>query len=140
MSRLDTPDIHELLKEQYYSATNGNLENVKLLISFNAEFNNAVPGGEFPICEASLNGNFEVVKYLLQNRADPNVRYSFKNETPLILAINHSFANLDDSVKTIKILLNYSADPNLEDQYGDNAYIYAELSNIDGIINLFHKD
>jgi ankyrin repeat protein len=45
-----------------------------MLVKKGADVNHRSEGGVSPLMEASVNGNIELVNFLLENRADPNAK------------------------------------------------------------------
>lgn len=75
----------------------------------------------YPIHLATVNGNFEIVKLLIENQADPNVKDNEEN-TPLIKSIECGHEHL------VKYLLGNGADPNLSDSHNNTALHWAIMT------------
>lgn len=75
----------------------------------------------YPIHLATVNGNFTIVKLLLENRANPNVQDNEGN-TPLIKSIECGHEHL------VKYLLTNGANPNLFDLENNNALHWALMT------------
>jgi ankyrin repeat protein len=93
------------------------LEIVKLLIHYGADL--CIKDNK----DASLlhfftaTGNYEMVKYLLINGANPN-SINTDRETPLIWAFNDVSMNPE----IIRLLINFGADPRIADNSGNTAF------------------
>lgn len=75
----------------------------------------------YPIHLATVNGNFAIVKLLIENKADPNVQDNEEN-TPLIKSIECGHEHL------VKYLLNNGADPNISDLDNNTALHWAIIT------------
>lgn len=75
----------------------------------------------YPIHLATVNGNFTIVKLLIENKANPNVQDNEGN-TPLIKSIECGHEHL------VKYLLSNGADPNLSDLDNNNAMHWALMT------------
>lgn len=75
----------------------------------------------YPIHLATVNGNLEIIRLLIENGADPNVQDSEKN-TPLIKAIECSHEHL------VKYLLSNGANPNICDLDNNSALHWAMMT------------
>lgn len=84
----------------YYSCYHGNIDTVKLLLSYRA---NQVAGrnGKTPLHKASRHGHAEVVKLLIESGGTQTT--DNLGDTPLYLACKHSH------VEVVRILLQYGA-------------------------------
>ena len=93
----------------------GDVETVKRFIEEGRDVNTIVEGDSFPIQIAAYSVQFEMVKLLLENGADPNA-HAGKCFTPLLYA-----ARSEKSIEIVKILLEYGADPTAEkrDKYSN---------------------
>ena len=100
--------------------TNEDTDAVKLLLDYGADPNTMAPQ---PLLFAALfKNNFEITKLLLENSANPNMRFEDiekGNPTPLIHA---SGANQKDIAQ---LLLQYGADANLKNANGLTALMVA---------------
>ena len=109
----------------HVAAANGHTEAVALLIAAGADANargsEALTGGATPLHLATSARAADVVKLLLENKADPNPTaiYGGAGVTPLMLAANGTDAEL------IALLLKYKADPNQTDANGYTALVNA---------------
>lgn len=75
----------------------------------------------YPIHLATVNGNFAIVKLLIENKANPNVQDNEEN-TPLIKSIECGHEHL------VKYLLNNGANPNISDQDNNTALHWAIMT------------
>lgn len=65
-----------------------------------------------PLYYATQRGHSHVVKYLLEQAADPNIPGDVAQTTPLLMSINQ---------EVIHLLLAHGADPNKRNKYGQNS-------------------
>lgn len=95
----------------YRAINNNNIEEVKDLVELGIDLN---PKGRIisPLMVAVRKENEELVQFLLEKAADPNVRddYGF---TPLHQASSESGGSM------VELLLEYSADPTIQNEYGN---------------------
>lgn len=75
----------------------------------------------YPIHLATVNGNFAIVKLLIENQANPNVQDNEGN-TPLIKSIECGHEHL------VKYLLSNGADPNISDLDNNTALHWAVMT------------
>lgn len=78
-----------------------NVEKVKRAIKNGAHINELDSRGELPLIVAINLGNYEIIKLLLKNGADPNYKYS--SDRPLDFAIKKG------NIPNVKMLLDYGA-------------------------------
>ncbi len=71
-----------------------------------------------------------IVKLLLQHKANPNTRYPFKNATPLHAAVFHNSQNI------VRKLLRYGADKTLYDERGFTPLALAKFYKFERIISI----
>ena len=90
--------LNELVSAQgglapiHFAARDGHLDSVKALLAAGADVNEVTQGDKTsPLLIATLNGQFDVAKYLLDNGADPRLT-SDNGVTPLYAAINCEWA------------------------------------------------
>ena len=88
------------------AARYGNLEIVKLLLSYNADINICEENGNTPLISATQNNHLEVVKELLNKQAKVN----YKNDNDLT-ALNLSILN--NYIEIVEYLLENNADVEL---------------------------
>ena len=90
-----------------------NVEKVKeYLDKDSSNINTLNEEGISPLHIAVINGNLEIIKILLKYGANPNIKSTIKNQTPLHLA--YIFKSVMSN-QIINLLLKNSANPNLED-------------------------
>lgn len=75
----------------------------------------------YPIHLATVNGNLEIIKLLIENGADPNVQDNEGN-TPLIKSLECGHEHL------VKYLLSNGADPNISDMDNNTALHWAIMT------------
>lgn len=79
----------------------------------------------------------QILKLLLDNGGDPNVRCrsEFASDwTPLHIATYYGFNNQNN---IIELLLSYKADPNIQDDFGITPLHHASRMGYDSLIKLF---
>lgn len=91
---------------------------------------NALRDGGFPALMVAIEkeADFDIIKFLLENKADPN--FKTVRASALILAVRN-----DDSDAT-KLLLENKADPNLKSLYGYTALMWAASNGNLNIVEL----
>ena len=108
-------DIHPFtpaVDEFSQAIMDGDVETVKRFIEEGRDVNAPAWHGSFPIQIAAYSSQFEMVKFLLENGADPNA-HTGNCSVPLLYA-----AQYEKNIKIVKILLEYGADPTVKDEYG----------------------
>src|SRR5207245_7725521 len=65
------------------AVANNHVEISKILVKRGANVNHRYEGGVSPLMEACLNGNLELVNFLLENGADPSAKTK-DEKTPLV--------------------------------------------------------
>ncbi|WP_264687224.1 MULTISPECIES: ankyrin repeat domain-containing protein [unclassified Wolbachia] len=86
----------------------------------------------FPLSIALDSRNYSILKLLLENGADPNIKL-LHNEASL-----HYYMVLDDS-RIVELLLQYGADPNMVDRNGKNPLFEAFLCYDDHTMEILLK-
>lgn len=121
-------DEYEFAKQ----AEEGNIENVLLFLK--AGMNpNAGFKAENPLARAIINGHYEVVKILLDHKADPDVGRHQNGITPLMYAAEYGHADI------ARLLIEHGADIHKrQDKFtgGFNALMYAAANGHNDIIDL----
>lgn len=119
----------ELLNQVFES----NLDKIKELLNEGANINYIDKNMDSPLLIAISNNNYDLVKFLLENGANPNPDPDKVYTLPLNLAIDTSVEvtknNIDvkeDSIDIIKLLLEFGANFNIKDKDGENAYEFAK--------------
>jgi RNA polymerase sigma factor (sigma-70 family) len=104
------------------AAERGDMAIVKLLVEAGAGVDDVCGciTGETPLWAATVTGCPDVVAYLLERGADPNIPGA-RGHTALHVAAMRGWPQL------AKLLLRYGADPHLEDKAGRTAMDWAEL-------------
>ena len=108
----------------HHAARQGHLEAVKALLAANSDINQVTEGDQTsPLLIATINGHFDLARYLLEQGADPTLA-SAAGATPLYGAINiqwapHSFypqpspaQQKTTHLEMLQALLDHGADPN----------------------------
>lgn len=102
-----------------------------------SNINNLNKNGISPLHIAVISGNLEIINFLLDKGANPNIKSLSKKQTPL------HYAYIFKSTKTHKIinlLLKYNANPNLEDinnkRPKEYSLKYKESSDIDNYTSI----
>jgi ankyrin repeat protein len=103
------------------AAVFGNFEVAKYLHAKGADINAAATNGSGynALTGAVTSGHTEIVKWLLENGADPNYRYA-NNYSPLLNAAANGH------LKILKLLQAHGADLHAKTSDGKNALAYAE--------------
>lgn len=84
-----TPAANSQLDEQLWDATRkGDVAAVRALIARGADVNAKWRYNQTPLFKAAERGNAEIVRILLENKADPNLRDTFYGATPLTWAVD----------------------------------------------------
>lgn len=73
---------------------------------------------------------YDIINFLLDNNADPNIQDYAHEITPLIYSVNLNNPNIT------KILLKNGADPNIQDIYGNSALHYCITENNTILFNI----
>lgn len=127
------PDIINSVNENNHSPLilacyRGNIEVAKFLIVKVRDINYSSDMGT-ALMSATYKNQTELVKALLENKANPNIT-DLNGTTALLLAVQ--FKNLE----LVKILLDYKADKNIKDKRGKTAFEYAVFSGKEELITL----
>jgi len=103
------------------AAVFGNFEAAKYLHAKGADINAAATNGSGynALTGAVTSGHTEIVKWLLENGAEPNYRYS-NNYSPLLNAAANGHLEI------LKLLQAHGADLDAKTSDGKNALVYAE--------------
>lgn len=97
---------------------------VEWCILHNEDINQLNPQyGETPLFIAVLNGRKQIVSYLLEKGANPNIPRRDTGMTPLIL----SFVIPYFDSEIVDLLLNYGSDLEFRDNAGRNVFDYAQI-------------
>jgi len=118
------------------SAYRGDLDGVKKHIAKGADVNQYDRWGWTPIMWAIYYNYYDIVKYMLEQNADPNVRsvkdYGsvLKDSTPLIIAATYGYGGI------ARQLLKHGASTKAVNRQGDSALTVAERNNFIEIVNL----
>ena len=115
-----------------------NLKKVKEYLNKDkSNINSLNKNGISPLHIAVISGNLEIINFLLDKGANPNIKSLSKKQTPL------HYAYIFKSTKTHKIinlLLKYNANPNLEDTNNkrpkEYSLKYKESSDIDNYTSI----
>jgi len=122
------------------AALDGNLQEVKVLVSQGEKINEIDKWGWTPLIWSVYYGNFPVTKWLLENGADPNIQTEreygtyLAGTTALILAAAYG---RDDAVEA---LLENKADSTVVDRKGKKAIDYAEEYGFEKSVALLRKN
>lgn len=133
----DNPDIINTPNEKGFTPLilacyNGNIEVARFLIDHVKEINYKSNEGT-ALAGLCIRYNKELVEYLLQKKADPNIADT-TGTTPLIWAVKMGNEEL------VTLLLKYGAKKDLADEMGITPFEYALKSQKTNIINLLKSD
>lgn len=96
----------------HMAAGDGDIDGVKKCLERNPKLINARNAdGRTPLHEAALEGQMEIVEFLLSRKAEMNLQDK-KGQTPLHLAAKEGF------MKVIKLLIDNKAELNIKDDNG----------------------
>ena len=112
-----------------------NISEVKELLDAGADVNFIDAKGDTPLSTAIETDNYEMVKLLLEKKADPNlpgVRFPLLHSAidVAIEGVKNDGIDINDSTKIIDLLLQYGANPEIKDTQGRTAYDFAKDSHI----------
>lgn len=93
-----------------YTVWNNDLKIARLLVDKGAK---AGFRGWFHIC---FRNRLEIAKMILENGQDPNIRFTERNTSPLLLAVSHNHPGI------VKLLLEYGADAYFIGEKNQNAF------------------
>ena len=131
----DANIINKISKEGYSSLTlacySGNNEVAKYLIDHVDDVNSKSSYGT-PLMAATVKKNIELVKLLLQKKANPNA-VDQNGSSALHFSVIFSFEEI------IKLLISSKADPSIKDNRGNSALDYAEITNNKKITELLKQ-
>jgi len=108
------------------AAASGDLNAVKSLVAHGADVNQKPTGigGETPLIIAIVHGNNEeVIDFLLEHGADPNIK-SHTGMTALMYAVGMG----DSQSNLVRKLVAAGADVNVKDKYGNSVLRYAKAT------------
>ncbi|HUW83232.1 MAG TPA: ankyrin repeat domain-containing protein [Phycisphaerae bacterium] len=88
------------------AAYRGDLNRVRSLLSAGADVNAKATAGVTALWQAAANGHTEIVKALLESKANVNVQRKTDSSTPLFVAAVYGHADI------VKVLLEAAADVN----------------------------
>ncbi|OHD65505.1 MAG: hypothetical protein A2176_14035 [Spirochaetes bacterium RBG_13_51_14] len=121
------------------SAIKGDLEGVKKHLQKGENINQYDRWGWTPLMWAVYYNYFNVVKFMLENGADPNARTQSsygsigKDSTPLMIASYYGWGGM------VRILLKHWADKSLVNSQEETALTIAEKYNFTEVIELLEK-
>jgi len=131
----DANIINKISKEGYSSLTlacySGNNEVAKYLIDHVDDVNSKSSYGT-PLMAATVKKNIELVKLLLQKKANPNA-VDQNGSSALHFSVIFSFEEI------IKLLISSKADPSIKDNRGNSALDYAGITNNKKITELLKQ-
>jgi ankyrin repeat protein len=132
--------LHAAPKALSNAVLSGDLTKVKEQLKATPdELNQIDKWGWTPLLWATLRQYVPIVKYLLENGADPNIAATKADvvikagATPLIICGYYGTPDI------AKLLLAAKADPSKEDSGGDTALSYATRYQFQEMVDLLHK-
>lgn len=99
-----------------------NIGALKRVVGLGLDINCSTDDGWTPLLEASKDGPVEIVKFLLDSNANPNIA-SHRGYTPLMRAAGSG------QVEIVQLLLKCNADAGARDMYGQTA---AAIAHVEG--------
>jgi hypothetical protein len=114
------------------------MEMVKILVKAGIPIDTPGTLDRTPLYPAIDTMNREMVKWFLENGADPNHRDE-RGNTPLIYTVENFEGKEKGKLKIVEILLEYKANPGLEDKSGISAMDAARLRNYREIMEVLKK-
>jgi hypothetical protein len=116
MGGMEFSTVYLKRNELVIAVQDEDLDEVKSLLTMGARVNSRDKGfdGITPLHAAVETGNFEIIQYLLNNRAKVNIR-DHKKRTPLMMM------DEDASTETIDLLIRYGVKVDLTDKAGNTA-------------------
>jgi len=109
---------------------NGQMKTAQLLIRKGARQDISDESGRLPLPLAAKNGHNLVVRDLIRNGGNPNIKTGLNEDTPLILA------SINGHEKVVKVLIENGADIDAMNKFGDTALDLAEEKEHGNIIQL----
>ncbi|MDP7293441.1 MAG: ankyrin repeat domain-containing protein [Verrucomicrobiota bacterium] len=97
----------------YHAAEKGQLKIAKLLLKKGARVDHQ--SGDSPLLWTCHYGHVDMVKLLINNKADVNAKRSMDDSTPLCFAAHRNHMEI------VELLLAEGADPNVPNHYGETA-------------------
>ena len=121
---------------------NNNIGKVKELLNKDiSNINKLNKNGISPLHIAVINGNLEIINFMLEKGANPNIKSFSKKQTPLHYA--YIFKNIK-ATKIKNLLIKYKADPNSEDinnkKPKEYSLKYKESSDVDNYTSSNEND
>jgi len=121
------------------AAKEGNIEDVKSALKAGAKINykskkdsifvGASPAGDTALMKAVSAGDVDIVKYLLESKADPNIKNNSGDTA--IMYISRSESCSPEQLEILKLLIEYKANVNIKDSEKDTPLIMMCRSNTD---------
>lgn len=115
-------DQRSLLSEACYE---NRLEDVKKCIERGVDVNKYDEWGWTPLMWASYYLHYDIVLFLLENGADPNLRTTGKYSSLPEGSTALMMAAVNGNVSLVKLLLKHKADKKIVNKYGRTAISYA---------------
>ncbi|MBP7738602.1 MAG: ankyrin repeat domain-containing protein [Spirochaetes bacterium] len=118
------------------SATRGDLEGVKSWVENGADINVVDRWGWTPIMWATYYNYYDIVKYMVEHKANVNARSMYdygsilKDSTPLVIAVTYNYNGI------VRLLLRHGADKKAENRQGETAFTIAEKHNMVEMLEL----
>lgn len=120
-------------------AAKGDIQGIQKLIQEGKDINQHDSYGWTPLMWAVYYGYYDTVKFMLENRADPNARtvedYGAiaRDSTPLMIASYYGYNSV------VRLLLKNGADKNARNGQGDTAHSIAEKFDFVEILDILEK-
>ena len=114
----------------------GDLETVKVLLKYGAKINDPDREGNTPLMIAVQKGCCQIVKYLCEKGADPNLQNA-KGETAIIIAAANIHISEDHVIYIVNTIVAHGGNINIQDSRGRSAIFYAIEKNKVRVVKFF---
>lgn len=112
-------------QELFLAVRRGNLLDVRQAIGDGANVNTSDTFGYTPLMFSVETRNADIITYLLDMRADPNIQEKINGQTALMLAVKRG------GIDTARILIQNGARLDIRDRNGNTALIWAACANVE---------
>ncbi len=117
---VDAYEPHKGTRPLTAAVSSNNLAMVKLLVAAGANVNASADEFQPPLEVAVINGNLEIVRYLLEKKARANIKTSYGNLLHVIAQGREAlYSGQKGRLEIAKVLVAYKVDPRERDSRGD---------------------